>query len=265
MKNILTLLCIDIQHMWHDLTEIIGISTLFYAANQYLGIYISKYLYAYILTLAIAHWFQLSTIIVFLTLASPVVCIILILLHQDQLQRNLIAYKRATTSSTSINLESLIQQTISAQHHRKSLIWIIEHTDSLENFLSTQSRLNAPLSETLLHFIISSITHHATTLWISRNGTLISHQATWNNQTSSFITESLAYSLQLDCFICIPHIETISYTVIVHGEQYACTTIDQVISLLKKHTNIAQNLLIQKGATRHVDSHKNKSTATHRS
>jgi len=177
---------------WRDLLEIIFFSAAFY----YVALWLKKdkqknllpYFYGYCATIFCAHLLKLTTISYSLLLLGPVIAMIFILIHQDLLQRNVVALKNITPAKR-IHLDwldTLIRTSVSTINKGKTITCVIERGDSLGPFLSTQLRCDARLDQGLLDILLDSPAFdQAGMIWVNTQGQLIGINALWKKTATA--------------------------------------------------------------------------------
>lgn len=164
---------------WRDLCEIAFFSTGVYYCSRWLSADITKNLlgiaYAYLLLLYLSYALQLTTITIFLLYFSPIAAIILIILHQELLQKNFITYKKINPVDETDEdwIETIIQICLHTVSKNKNINVIIEQNDSLKDFFQIPFKINTPINKTLLTVLTDSNWYDDNKfIWISNSGTL---------------------------------------------------------------------------------------------
>ncbi len=238
---------------WRDCCEIAFLSTIVYYFSSWLSTDTTKNLlgtfYIYLILLYVSYTLQLTTITIFLLYFSPIAAILLIIMHQELLQKNFITYKKISLINE-INedwLETIIQVCLQTISKNKSINIIIEQHDSLKDYFQIPCKLNTPLSNILLSVLIDSNWYDDNKLiWLSSTGTLfgINTQCKkiknefWFDSTiqnyEQWKQDAFALSKKTDAlFICItPTIRT--FTVAYQGKVMEQLQGSTVIQLIKK-------------------------------
>lgn len=175
---------------WRDLLEIFCFALAFY----YVALWLKKdkqknllpYFYGYCATIFGAHLLKLTTISYTLIMLGPIAAIIFILIHQELLQRNIVALKNITPAKR-IHLDwldTLIRTSVSTINKGKTITCVIERTDSLNSFLSTQLKFDARLEQGLLDILLDSpaFDQHRM-IWVNTQAKLIGMNAAWKKIT----------------------------------------------------------------------------------
>jgi len=196
---------------WRDLLEIFFFAAAFY----YVALWLKKdkqknllpYFYGYCATIFCSHLLKLTTISYTLLLLGPVVAMIFILIHQELLQRNVVALKNITPAKR-IHLDwldTLIRTSVSTINKGKIVTCVIERNDSLEDFLSTQLKFDARLEQGLLDILLDSPAFdQGRMIWVNTQGKLVGINASWKKGAFTIeldqATEKIADWKQLAVF-----------------------------------------------------------------
>ncbi len=235
---------------WQDIVEISIFIFFFHCITAWLSrnksTRLTVYFYSYYALWYGAHYYHAHSLFLVLSLAFPAALLICILLHQDLLQRNIIAYKsRPVILTSSVWLETIIQLSLIAQNRKQKVTWLIEHTDQLNEFLDISFSCQAPAHAELLHTILESKRYkESAMIWINAHGTLLGANAEWknpNNTSCDMIDASILYTHKLDALVCIFDPQSPQYTVIAHGSIIHCSTIQQVLLTIKKHIHVSSS------------------------
>ncbi len=233
--------------LWRDVLEIIFFAALFY----YLTLWLKKdktknllpYFYGYCLVAFCAHVLELTTITSFLFLFTPAAVMLFILMHQDTLQRNIVALKHITAKPISTHnwLETLLRTCLVALNNNKEILCIIEHTDDMKPFINTPSVINAQLTQDLLALLLeSSLYDPQKMIWVSSNGQLHGINATWQStsQTSaptlSWHNEAVLYTQKTDALVVHLDQTNGTFTLISNGIIHEKLSAHHVFGLIKK-------------------------------
>jgi len=171
---------------WRDLLEVAFFGVLFY----YTALWLKKdkqknllpYFYGYCACAFGTHYLGMTTVSYTLFLFAPVTAMIFILMHQDLLQRNVVALKNITPAKrVQIDwLETLIKTVLTTINNGKSVTCVIEHKDTLKDFLETPLQFNAQLEAGLLNILFASSSFaEQQMVWVNTQGKLVGINATW--------------------------------------------------------------------------------------
>ena len=256
---------------WRDGLEILCFSVLFY----YLALWLKKdktknllpYFYGYCLLALTAHVLHLPTVTYFLFLFAPAAVMLFVLMHQDTLQRNIIALKNIAVPQTHHDnwCETLLRTCLIALNNNKEMLCVIEHTDSLQPFIITPFIINAPLNQSLLELLLASPSYEQQQMiWLNSKGTVLGINATWQHvqplqQTFvsselSWRDDALHYSAKTDALLLHASPATRTFTIAVSGTLLQKLSVHHANQIIKKHlSQLKQN---DKGMT-YETSHKN--------
>jgi len=187
---------------WRDLLEIIFFAAIFYYAALWLKKDKQKnllpYFYSYCAIAFCAHLLKLTSISYALLMLGPVAAMIFILIHQDQLQRNVVALKNITPAKR-IQLDwldTLIKTSVTAINKGKTITCVIEQTDSLQTLLVTQLQFEARLDQGLLDILLDSPTFDQhRMIWLDTQGKLVGINTYWKRVTEKYQFTSSAKEL----------------------------------------------------------------------
>jgi hypothetical protein len=181
---------------WKDFVEIGFFSVLFYYAARWLKKDKQKNLllpfYGYCAICFSAYYLELTTISYTLFLFAPVAAMIFIVVHQEQLQRNLVALRNITPAKR-IQLdwlETLIKTSLLAINNGKTITCIIERQDTMNQFLETQLKFNAQLEQGLLEILLASNSFdQERMIWVNTQGQLVGVNVAWRTPSTTIELE----------------------------------------------------------------------------
>jgi len=261
---------------WRDIVEILFFSTVFY----YLILWLKRdrekrllpYFYGYCALTFTAYAFHLSTITYCLFLFSPALIMLFMFMHQDTLQRNMIALKNITVSSNIAQdwLSCIMRNTLKALHNNKSILILIEHTDALPGFLKTQYRINSLITDDVLTMLIEhGLCNAQQMLWIKTDGTVqgirASFKASWHpdayTDTNEWVDDAIAYTSKTDAIIIKSNAQTQSYTLAYNGTVTHQLTVEQAGQRIRKQIN--QPTSVAEKGLPHEQSHSQEKSTQH--
>ena len=141
--------------------EIGSLATVFY----YLSLWLKKdkeknlvwYFYAYYFIFVGSWYLNLNVISSFMLYTCPLMCTLLVIIHQDILQRNFISIKKEATPHKNLqSIEELLRGALATLNKNKSFSCILEHQYDLKPFLKTDFCLKADLTQESLSYLIAS-------------------------------------------------------------------------------------------------------------
>ena len=237
---------------WRDIIEILFFSTCFY----YLMVWLNKdrekrllpSFFGYCALTFVSHALHLSTITYSLFLFAPAIIMLFMFMHQDTLQRNMIALKNISTASTIAQdwLSCTMRNSLKALHDNKSMLILIEHTDALSSFLKAEYIIQTPVSDDALNLLTENglcTAQHM--LWIRTNGTVQGVNASWKaswhpnayTDTNEWVDDAIAYTTKTDALIIKSNAQTQSYTIACNGHVTHDLTVDQTAKIVRKQIN----------------------------
>ncbi len=237
---------------WRDVIEIIFFTTCFY----YLILWLKKdrdkrllpYFYGYCALIFVSHALHLSTITYSLFLFSPAIIMLFMFMHQDTLQRNMIALKNITATTTPAQdwLSCIMRNTLKALHNNKSMLILIEHSDTLSSFLKTHYAISAPITDDAMSLLTeNNLCNAQQMLWVRTDGTIQGVHASWKaswhpnayTDTNEWVDDAIAYTTKTDALIMKSNAQTQSYTVAYNGTVTHDLTVEQVGQIIRKQIN----------------------------
>jgi hypothetical protein len=161
---------------WRDCIEAIFLIMILYNTTAWLNKDKTRkmvwYIYCYCTALLVAYYTHLPLIFSFLLNAAPIATIILILMHQDMLQKRFAMPTKIIPAHLSTQwIDELLQACLVAMNSKKQISCIIEHEDTLQTLISTPYNLNTPCKKTVLLLLSeSSLFEHSSLIWLSHDG-----------------------------------------------------------------------------------------------
>lgn len=270
---------LNIFFTWRDLLEIIFFSLLFYSISCWLKKDKQKNLvgifYLYVAIFFTAYALDLYTVTIFFFIFTPSIIMIFVLIHQRTLQKNLVGLV-PKTSTSSINAswtEELIKALLKAINNSKEIIFIIEKSESLTEFLNCNLILNMPFSmagfEQLLE---SNLLIPQTFLYVDRSGTLRGINASINStilkewsleSTEIPASEAWKYDAQLithkmDAIIISADPKSRKFSIIISGKILSHLNADTLHSLLRRYLIENKSYTNQGESLNGIDIHNQK-------
>jgi hypothetical protein len=236
---------------WRAIVEILFFSTLFYQVSLWLKkdrhLNLLGYWYGYCIVGLIAHALQLNTISSLLFLFAPTIIMLFMMMHQEQLQKNFVALRtlQPARTPTADWLEQLVRSCLVAVNNNKTLVCVIERTDSLEDFLTTSCIFNAELHNTTFDTLITSnIFNDKKLVWLNDHGTLRALNASWNlgledtwhaaADIPAWQQDALFFTRKTDAIVLGIISSDRSFTIIARGQRYEHIAAHNALKFLKK-------------------------------
>ncbi len=180
------------------------------------------------------------------------------LLHQETLQRNMIALKNIMLPCAPPHdwLELFLRNVLKTLHHNKPMLLVMEHTDAVGSYLNVAFPLEAQITEGIFNLIIEKQLYDpASMLWIKSDGSIRGINATWRTSWNpesyvdddAWIEDAIAYTGKTDALLVHIDPEHHSCTIAVHGTLHKKLSIDQTAQLIKKHIEYPLQSSIKKG------------------
>ncbi len=247
---------------WRDYSEIIFFSIATYTFTMWLASDKKKNLllpfYGYCITLFSSFMLNISGITTFLLWYTPAIGATFIILHQTTLQRNFITTSLQPSTTPLANtswIEEIIRASLLAINKHKDIIFIIERSHLIHDYMTTRYTLNAECSALLLDTLLEQTPSlQPLHFWIKSSGILVAHNVHWNLHESLILQESspekypewLAHALCVTAksdviVLAATHMQR-NFTLIMSGKQ--------ITHLSPTHTTTLLHQLIQ-GETPH--------------
>ncbi len=221
---------------WRDALEILFFSGVIY----YICLWLQKdkqkklllYFYSYAALLVSCHYLQLTTINHVLLIATPIIAFLFIIVHQQSLQKNIVALHNITPALSDNNswLEIFIQSCLVAINKKKTMTFVIEHKDNLSDFLSTKSPFQANIQYDLLNILIgSSLYDQEKMIWLTTEGKLVGPNSLWTQNIEKLWLEksvklvekwhqqAVFFTSRLDALILRLNPKDHTFTIVVNG------------------------------------------------
>lgn len=176
---------------WQDIIEILLISIPIY----YFLIFLKKdkqtnlllVFYAYISIFFLAYVVPFTTLQPILLITLPIAILLFIVLHEKNIQKNLILSKKIyiPQKNKNENLEDLAKCVLYALNKNKDIIFIIEQESNLKNLIYSTLRINSDLSKDIFEILVQKhICSDSTFILLSQfnsNFKIISINNIWNS------------------------------------------------------------------------------------
>mgnify|MGYP000082497937 CR=1 FL=1 len=238
---------------WRDAIEIIFFAGLFYHLARWLQHDKTKnllpYFYGSCLVMLTAYTLNLPTVLACMFIFAPSLVAVFILLHQDTLQRNIVALKNIIpTQTTKTDWQHVIIKTALLRlNEHKELRCIIACTDDITPFVQTPFSLATPIVHSTINLLLASPSFNATAmLWCDAHGTIRGLNTTWKENTDdkkigahkahdAWQTQCQFFTKKTDAFALRLDPETRLFTVIKGGILLEGVPAHHVQQLLRKH------------------------------
>jgi len=254
---------------WRDLIEILFFAMIFYYAALWLKKDKQKNLlppfYGYCALTFTTHFLGLTSISYVLFLFAPVAAMIFILMHQELLQKNLVALKNITPAQrVQIDwLETLIRTSLRAINDGKAITCVIEQRDSLHNFLATSLKFNAKLDQGLLDILLASASFdQQKMIWLNTQGQLVGINAVWSKpierellehnvkQLPEWKQKALFFTSKTDALVINVSPTSRTFDVVINGMVIDRMHAAKTLTLIKKYI-LSKKTTIQSGVMKH--------------
>lgn len=221
---------------WRDLCEIIFFSTTIYYFTLWLSYDTKKNLvghfYIYCGLLIGSYITEINGITSVLLWCAPLISTVFVLFHQTTLQKNFITLT-AQKPEEQVNapttwIDEIVRASLLALNKNKDLIYIIERTQSLANYLSCSYTMHAVCSAELINTVIEQSSENPTHIWLTKSGTLIACNVQWiigeeiissNHDISKWLADSLFATAKSDAVVLHCSSATRLFTLVAGGKQ----------------------------------------------
>lgn len=247
---------------YRDVIEIIFFSTICYYIQLWLKKDTERNLlfafYLYCASFFVAHYAHLPVIRHILFLASPVIAILFIILHQETLQKNFVklAKGKLPLNETSHWIDELIKCCLTALNRHKEIILIIERNDPLKSIIHAPYFIYAELKKDVFDILLEKhIAHNDYMIWINQQGKLVAISATWrtqldeawmSNETKIMNTwkqQALFITAKTDTLLFKVNPLTRSFDLIMQGKITEGVRAEQLSAFMKKNLLSPKNLI----------------------
>lgn len=257
---------------WSDAIEILFFSGALYYFSAWLAHDSKKNLvltfYGYCLLIITSSYAQLTTVHTAALIFSPAALMIFILLHQEVLQRNYIAFKQIIPAQKSKAegdwIDSLIRTCLIAFNQKKDLLCIIEQQDILSDFINPGLLIETDLHKGLLETLITSNSFEQNKyIWLRSHGIAVAINCSWQHDSTaatekidmpSWKQEALLITQKTDALIFKTYSENRLFDVVIQGKLYDNLNTNAMIKLLNKYRG---TLSINSGVTNAPYAQKN--------
>jgi hypothetical protein len=195
------------------------------------------------------YYAQLTTISTLLLNVTPLVVVIFIMLHQEQLQRHFITLTRTSPPPPASHwLSECLSFALSALHRQQEIIFIIEKSDNLSLLLTAPCLINASVTKEVLEFMTSHHTSPATHIWLTSKGTIIGINTTLNYvlEQEFLIASTLKHlppwqkeacfiTKKTDALIFRGSLHTKTFDIICNGTLQEYVSAEHTFTFLKKY------------------------------
>jgi DNA integrity scanning protein DisA with diadenylate cyclase activity len=164
-------------YTWRDGLELLILAAIIYKFLHWLAKDPGKqpvlFFMGYAALTSFTYYAGLSVVSTLLVIATPIVIVLAIIMHQHTLQKNVIAHKNIHTSNDLFVdwLDELMRAFLSALNKHKEIMCVIERDDSLQDFLKAPYYLNADLKKSVLEMLFDQ--HNVSILWVHKTGKIV--------------------------------------------------------------------------------------------
>ncbi|MGE0206278.1 MAG: hypothetical protein AB7R69_00345 [Candidatus Babeliales bacterium] len=261
MTSISSYFIITAQHLgfisWQDPVEIIILAGIIYYFSLWLHADKTKplltYFYSYCLIFFGCYHFNFLTISSFLLFFSPVIFTLIILIHQELLQRNFVALKKIIPAKASIHhdwLEHLVRMLVRTAHSKKTVLCIIEQEQALHHILEAPFILNTTFQPDILKLLIESSSYdHEKIIWLDNKGTVIAVNSWWKKaidelwqepeiqKAEKYLGQASIITAKSDALFLRCNAETATFDIVAQGKIVEHVAAAQALRVIKHYIN----------------------------
>lgn len=230
--------------------EIATLSCFFY----YFSLWLKKdkeknliwYFYTYCLLFFSTWYLNLFVVNSFILYTCPLAFMLLLIIHQDILQRNFISMKKETpVNKNNEYLEELVRAGLATLNKNKSFYCVLEHSCDIKPFVQTEFLLKADLKQEYLAYLIDSQSFDENKfVWCSSQGQIVAVNTQWKiHQTQSpsnivstaihWKEDALLITSKTDACVIKGNSTTRLFDLVVHGKIHEQLSAHQILQTLK--------------------------------
>ena len=247
---------IHLSHLysWKDVVEILTLATVLYQITRWLALDKQKNLVIpfslYCGAIIVTSLTQCLTLYMLLVTYAPVAFVILLLVHQTQLQKNFVTLSRLEpvqeAAKKSDWLDAFLRACVISFNKQKNLNVIIESTDYLSEFMELEYRIDTKIDGGILELLVdSSLFKDSKYIWIDTRGlvrginaqlspTMLTNLGLHQEQSHRKHEGQLITSIT-DAVVIKTHATSREFDVIVQGKEYPGLSTNAALALLKKY------------------------------
>lgn len=238
---------------WRDVLEICIFSFMSYGVIRLLAQDKQKRLlptfYLYCTLFACAFFFNITGLLIVLAIGAPIVAMLFITMHQRTLQKNFIQLTSLAPQPEKVAewLDVLLQSALHGLNQNKSLVVILERSQSLESLLTASCTLHAPISDQLLTILLkASSAEEPIVLWVNQAGKIhalnptstIPYESTWLSEElqslDRFKQDGFIITEKSDAIIWMLSPTTRLFTLIAGGKIFERLSVTALMSTITK-------------------------------
>lgn len=233
---------------WRDCIEILFFFLIFYRCMIWLSKDTHKnlleYFLAYCTTFGIAYLMQLSIVCAVMLLYAPVIIMLFIVFHEQTIQRNFVTPHHIIVPQKSYTnwIETLISISIHRINEGFPVICVIEHTDTIANYIKTSFVIDTPIrSEIVLPLMHDSSHKPERMIWVTSHGILRGINSWWKNLQDStnndtlFLDYTCALTAKIDALIFFSNPTSRTFSIISRGVFFERLSGELVTHMIQKH------------------------------
>lgn len=235
--------------------EIFCLSTFFYWFSLWLKKDTKKnlvwYFYAYYFAFLITEFSSLSVLHSCMLYATPLVLIMLVIIHEDLLQRNFIALQKniEKIQNDGTTLDEIVRAALYAFNKNKNFLLVLENRSELSSYIQTDYLINADLNQaSFIVLMESSFFDTNKYIWCSVNGKIKSINSSWKIQIHTIQADSssvdhtnwkhdaLLITSKMDTAIIRGDAQSRLFDLIISGKIQEKLSAHQLLQLIRIHS-----------------------------
>ncbi len=172
---------------FRDVLEILLFSGILYYFSRWLALHVTRKLvimmYSYCLLIIVAYALSLPLIFNFLVVGAPVACMLLMLMHQNLLQKNFVVPQKIVPARRDQSwIEALVQSCMIASAQNKTVTIVIQHHDDIRAYIHNGCLIESPCHKELLLMLLQSATYNSESfVYIDSDGMIVSLNSVFKN------------------------------------------------------------------------------------
>lgn len=239
-----------IFHYFKNSVEIATLAIFFY----YFSLWLKKdeeknlvwYFYAYCF-LFLGSWYtNLFVLNCFILYTGPLIAMLLIIIHQDILQRNFISQKKKISPEKNKEyIEELIRASLAILNTNKNFYCVLEQSAELKPFIKTDFYLQTQLSQPVISYLVESDHFDETKfIWCCSQGKVTAVNGQWKIHHTSTVQDlppsatqwkedAILITTKTDACVIKGHAATRSFELVIKGKVHDQLSVHQLLQLLK--------------------------------
>lgn len=236
-----------------DSAEIITLSSFFYCFSCWLKKdkenNLLWYFYSYCFLFFGSWYLNLFVINAFMLYTSPLIFLLMVIIHQNILQRNFISMKKTIPAlKNSEYVEELIRAGLSTLNKNKIFYCVLEHAYELKPFIAADFFLKTEINQMHISYLLDNPNFDEKKfLWCSTQGYILATNAQWKiHHTQSSVElpsyrqnqwkeDALLITAKTDAYVIKGNPSSRLFDLVSNGRIHEQLSAPQIVQLLKKY------------------------------